>query len=180
MTNIIIAFPKIEEARGLKGILVKNGYSVTATCQSGSYVMTMADRLESGIVICGYRLTDMIYSDLLENLPKGFQMVLVTSPIHWEGAELGNVVFEPIPLNVASLLNTLQMVIETGIIRQRRKKRLRERTGEEQEKLAQAKRLLMDKNNLTEEEAHRFIQRKSMESGNSLTETAEMVMVIYG
>lgn len=180
MTNIIIAFPRIEDARNLKGILVRNGYHVVSTCQSGAYVMTMADRLESGIVICGYRLTDMLYSELRENLPRSFQIMLVTSPRNWSGESAEDIVFEPIPLNISSLTDTLQMMIEIGTGRSRRRGRQKNRSQKEQEVIRKAKLLLMDKNSMTEDEAHRFIQRKSMESGNSLIETAEKVLLIYG
>lgn len=42
--------------------------------------------------------------------------------------------------------------------------------------VAQAKNLLMERNNMTEEEAHRYIQKCSMDSGTNLIETAQMVM----
>ena len=34
----------------------------------------------------------------------------------------------------------------------------------------------MERNHMTEEEAHRYIQKCSMDSGTSLTETARMVL----
>ena len=40
----------------------------------------------------------------------------------------------------------------------------------------QAKSLLMERNNMTEEEAHRYIQKCSMDSGTNLIETAQMVI----
>ena len=43
MTNIIVVFPKPEEARGIKGLLVKNGFSVTAVCTTGAQAMSQVD-----------------------------------------------------------------------------------------------------------------------------------------
>lgn len=34
MTNIIVALPKIEDAKGIRGVLVKNGFQVTAVCST--------------------------------------------------------------------------------------------------------------------------------------------------
>lgn len=79
MTNIIVVFPKPEEARGIKGLLVKNGFSVTAVCTTGAQAMSQVDNLPGGIVICGYRLVDMIYSDLQSYLPEEFEMLLIAS-----------------------------------------------------------------------------------------------------
>lgn len=79
MTNIIVVFPKPEEARGIKSILVKNGFSVTAVCTTGAQAMSQVDNMSGGIVVCGYRLVDMIYSDLQSYLPEGFEMLLIAS-----------------------------------------------------------------------------------------------------
>ena len=40
----------------------------------------------------------------------------------------------------------------------------------------QAKALLMERNNMSEEEAHRYIQKCSMDSGTNMLETAQMVI----
>ena len=39
-----------------------------------------------------------------------------------------------------------------------------------------AKALLMERNNMTEEEAHRYLQKCSMDSGTNMVETAQMVI----
>ena len=39
-----------------------------------------------------------------------------------------------------------------------------------------AKALIMDRNHLTEEEAFRYIQKTSMDTGRSMVETAEMIL----
>ena len=36
----------------------------------------------------------------------------------------------------------------------------------------------MDRNNMTEEEAHRYLQKSSMDSGTNMLETAQMVLTI--
>ena len=47
---------------------------------------------------------------------------------------------------------------------------------QEQELIDQAKALLMERNGMTEAEAHRYIQKCSMDSGTNLVETAQMVI----
>ena len=42
----------------------------------------------------------------------------------------------------------------------------------------EAKALLMSRNNMTEEEAHRYIQKCSMDSSTNLVETAQMVLAV--
>ena len=55
----------------------------------------------------------------------------------------------------------------------------RKRDEEEQKVVDEAKRILMELNNMSEPEAHRYIQKCSMDSGNSFVESASMVIAIY-
>ena len=50
------------------------------------------------------------------------------------------------------------------------------RTAEEQKTIEPAKALLMERNQMTEMDAHKYIQKLSMDSGNNLVETAEMIL----
>lgn len=83
----------------------------------------------------------------------------------------------PMPLKVHDLVDTLEMMVQSQA-RIRRKQRLRpkERNLEEQNLIMRAKELLMERNNMTESEAHRYIQKCSMDSGTNLVETAQMVI----
>ena len=38
--------------------------------------------------------------------------------------------------------------------------------------------LLMERNHLTEEEAHRYIQKSSMDNGTNMVETAQMILTL--
>ena len=79
MTNIIVVLPKLEEAKGVKNILVRSGFQVTGICTTGTQAISQADGLNDGIVICSYKLADMIYTELHEDLPEGFEMLLMAS-----------------------------------------------------------------------------------------------------
>ena len=66
------------------------------------------------------------------------------------------------------------------IERKRRKRResVQKRSAEEKETINQAKALLMERNHMSEEEAHRYLQKNSMETGTNMLETAQMVLMI--
>ena len=82
MATLIVAFPKLEEAKAVRNLLVRRGYEVASACTSGAQAINMADRLSDGIIICGYKLSDnMLYSELYEYKPKSFEMLLVASKI---------------------------------------------------------------------------------------------------
>ena len=44
------------------------------------------------------------------------------------------------------------------------------------QRITKAKELLMDRNHMTEVEAHRYLQKCSMDSGTGMVETAQMVI----
>ena len=84
MSTLIVAFPKIEEAKAVRNLLVRKGYDVAIPCITGAQVINQADNLSDGIIICGYKLSDnMIYTELNEYKPKSFEMLLVASRNLW-------------------------------------------------------------------------------------------------
>ena len=45
--------------------------------------------------------------------------------------------------------------------------------------IQKAKEVLMARNNMTEEEAHRYMQKSSMDSATDLAETAQMILSMF-
>ena len=177
MLSIIMAFPKIEDANNIKMLLIRNGYEVNATCTTGAQAIGIANELDEGIVISGYRLPDMLYRELNGYLPKGFEMLLLASAQRLSESSEGNIVSLSIPIKVQDLINTLQMMTYNYMRRKKRERnKPRERSQEEKDVIQRAKLLLMERNNMSEEEAHRYIQKTSMDSGTNLVEMAEMIL----
>lgn len=177
MANIIVAFSKPEDAKSIKNILMRSGFQVITVCTSGAQVLAQAEDLNSGIIVCGYRLTDMMFNELHDNMPPEFSMLMVSSPSRWVSQMPEDIVCLPMPLKVHDLVSTLEMMLQ-AISRRRRKQRQqpKQRNAEEQVLITQAKELLMERNSMSEEEAHRYIQKCSMDSGTNLIETAQMVI----
>lgn len=177
MTNVIVAFSKPEDGRSIRSILVKNGYQVTSVCTSGAQAITAAESLDGGIVVSGYRFEDMLYRQLRQDLPDYIDMLLISSPSRLQDQDTGNVVFLPMPLKVSQLLTAMDtMARNRERIRQRRRRRPRERSPQEQKIIEAAKALLMERRGMSEAQAHRYIQKCSMDNGCDLVETAQMVM----
>ncbi|WP_027438334.1 ANTAR domain-containing response regulator [Lachnospira multipara] len=181
MATIIVAFPKLEEARAIRNLLIRKGFDVAMPLTSGAQVINQADSLASGIIVCGYKLSDnMLYSDLYEYKPKSFEILLVTSQNRWDECRDNNIVCLGTPLKVNELVSTLEMMIQSQIrLRKKKKEAPVKRTLEEQKIIDDAKQLLMERNNMSEPEAFRYIQKSSMDSGNSMVESAKMVIGLY-
>ena len=177
MTRIIVAFPKAENGKNIKNVLVRNGYQVVCVCTNGAQVIQEANGLQDGLVLCTYKLSDMIYQELAECLPPGFEMIVISTKDQWNENGTPGIVGLSVPLKIHELLSTVEMV-SYNLERKRRKRRNapRKRTKEEQELVDRAEAILMERNQMTEEEAHRYLQKTSMDNGTSFTETAQMIL----
>lgn len=181
MVNIVVVLPKIEDARGIRSILMKNGIPVSAVCSTGAQTLHHLRDLNDGIVICGYKMTDMLYLELQDCLPSGFDLLLLASQAVLNDCLNNNIMCLAMPLKVHDLINTVDLMYQ-AILRRRRKARSRPKTRDPKEEalIREAKEVLMARNNMTEQEAYRYIQKCSMDSGTNIVETAQMVISLKG
>ena len=179
MTNIIVVLPKLEEAKGVKSILVRSGFQVTGICTTGTQAISQADGLNDGIVICSYKLADMIYTELHEDLPEGFEMLLMASQNLISECYGNGIVCLSMPLKVQDLINTVNMILmQQERKRRKEKKKPKLRSEKEQNYISNAKMMLMQRNHLSEDDAYRYIQKSSMDSGTNMVETAQMLLML--
>ena len=104
-------------------------------------------------------------------------MLLIASAASIQEREVDNLVSLTMPLKVHELLQTLEMM--EGEIRRRRKKMRqmpKPRSKEDQQLINKAKLVLMERNGFSEEEAHRYIQKRSMDNGTGLVEVSQMIL----
>ena len=98
----------------------------------------------------------------------------------WQEYGGDNTAWLPHPMSGFDLLDLVDTKFRD--IERRMKKDLtgpKARTEEEKDLIRQAKELLMYKNGYSEEEAHRFLQKQSMDGGHTLVETAGMVLDMF-
>ena len=177
MSNVIVAFSKREDAVNIRNILTRSGVGVSAVCLTGAKVLQHAELWSEGVVVCGARFSDMQYIQLWELLPDGYEILLLAPSGKWIGELPEGVVGLPLPLKVQDLTDTLRMMCRAQEdIRKKRKSAVHRRSGIERREIERAKGLLMERNGMSEEEAHRYLQKTSMESGTNMTETAQMVL----
>ncbi|MEY8338996.1 ANTAR domain-containing protein [Lachnospiraceae bacterium 62-35] len=179
MANVIVAFSRPENGRSIKSILIKNGYHVVSVCTSGAQVLAAAGELDFGIIVCGGRFEDMTIQEMCEDLPGEVAVLLVAASKGVQGGLPDRAILLSHPLKVYELVNAMEMVQqEQEKKKQKRKFRPGQRTKEEKCLILEAKRRLMEENYMTEEEAHQYIQRSSMNQGCTMAETARRVITM--
>ncbi|MBQ7840994.1 MAG: ANTAR domain-containing protein [Lachnospiraceae bacterium] len=178
MSSIIVVLPKMEDAKQIRSILSRRGLDTAALCTTASGVLSKVHQLDSGVVICSYRLPDMHYTQLAQYLPDYFEMLLLSS-----AAEVGNcprgMIALTYPIKPHDLVSTVEMMLAQLERRLKKKKTMpKKRTEQEQNYINNAKWVLMERNHMSEEEAFRYIQKCSMDSGTNMVETAQMILLL--
>ena len=178
MSVIIVALPKIEDAKRIRKILMEHGFDSIVSCSTAAAALMEINKYQSGLIISGYRLPDMHYTELCDCIPKFYEVLLMGTASVVSEASSGMMAITT-PVKIYDLVNTVELVYSQ--IEKRYKKahqRPKKRTEKEENYIKNAKFLLMERNHLSEEEAFRYIQKSSMDSGTNMVETAQMVLTL--
>lgn len=178
MSSILIALPKLEEGKKIQKILNNHGYQQVHVYTTAAMTIQAANDMDVGVVISAYKLSDMFYLDLKDNLPKNFELIVIGSQNAMAAVGGSGVLALSTPLKLGDLLSTVDMVLRQMERRYKKNKKPVKRTWQEENYIKNAKILLMDRNNLTEEEAFRYIQKSSMDNGTNMVETAQMILTL--
>ena len=143
MSNIVIALPKIEDAKKLRVILERHDLSVTSVCTTAANALSQISVLDAGILICSYRLPDMNFIELKECLNEDFEVLVLVSPKN--AGEIPD-------STLSELVGTVEMVLEQLERKRRRLRKPRSRSRDEKECIMEAKLMLMKKYQYTEKE----------------------------
>ncbi len=122
MSSIVIALPKIEDARKIRSVLERHGLAVASVCSTASNALSSASELGSGVLICGHRLPDMNYLDLAECMPRDFEMLLLASArVICEVPP--SILSVEMPMKASDLVNTVNMILMQQERRDAKRKR---------------------------------------------------------
>ena len=178
MKDIIIGFSREEDRKRIQKALEKYGFQDVILCASGAQILREAGLLEKGIVISGVRLKDMHCTELREYLPEEMEMMVIGSQSNLSECPDGIITIAS-PIRIGDLINTVAMMQDEKAGRIRKKAPGHRRDMEEERTIRKAKELLMERNRLSGMEAHRYLQKRSMEMGRTMAESAQMILMLY-
>ncbi len=175
MKKLIVAFEGEAGRARIKEMLEAGGLPVSTVCRSGGEVSRAVRKAGGGVVVCGYKLTDMTAEQLSENLLDIALVLLIATPPQMDLLSSNTLFKLSAPVTRGDLLASVRMLMQMeGRIA--RHPAVPKRGKEEESLISQAKELLMKRNCMTEEEAHRLLQKKSMDTGTRMVETARMIL----
>jgi len=179
MGSILIAMSKYEDASKIASLIKSRGLPHdVSVCETGAEVLRIANERDFGVVICTKRLKDMSYTEVAQLLPNYFGTIILTKDASIEITNDSMVKLQ-LPFKPMDLFNTIEMSVQ-GFKKTLKKKKPPQRSEEEKKLIDQAKQILMVRNELSEEEAFRFIQKNSMDYGRKMIESAQMILALYG
>ena len=174
MEQVIVAFENTKNAGRIKEILETSGTASCILCKTADQVRRTVNKLHITAVICGFKLADQSAEALAGDLPPSCAVLVLASQNLLDLLQDDDLFRLPAPVSKGDLTASVRMLLQMG---RRLERALRPRRSPEEQALIQrAKALLMDRNGMTEEQAHRFLQKTSMDNGTKLLQTAQMVL----
>ncbi|MCI8404920.1 MAG: ANTAR domain-containing protein [Clostridia bacterium] len=174
MERVVLAFAKDETADKIKKMLDGSGFEVYMICHSRAELLRSVAELDEILVIMGYKLPDGVADDVYYDLRDGQKLMSLIKAERQSEIYNQDIFVVTLPINRQILINAIETFI--GII-ERQKHRIK-RTPEEKKIIDDAKAYLMENHMMTEEAAHRFIQKRSMDTGARFIDTARMILGI--
>ncbi len=169
-----MAFENSAAGRKVADLLESSGTARCLVCRSGDQARQLLARETIYCAVCSPHLPDGPAEWLCPDLPPVCSLLLV-GPAHKLDACSGRDVFKlPTPIRREEAVRTVQLLLQFG----RRTERLLRaiRPAGDREAVERAKDLLMERKGLSEAEAHRLLQKRSMDGGLRLVQAARQVI----
>lgn len=179
MGSVLICMPNSNDAGKLADMIRTRGLNYDIEiCQTASEMLRISNERDYGVLICTKTLKDMSFVELSEYMPEYFGMILLTKDMMTDTYS-DRIVKIVMPFKIKELMSTIDMMTSLSLRRIKKKKTGPPKRSEEEEKLIlEAKKLLIERNGMTEPEAFRYMQKNSMDMGRNLVETAHMILIL--
>ncbi len=172
--NIFVAFGSEATAKKVAAMLKTGGIYPTCICSTGGTLLSRLNSFDNGIIVCGTKFRDTVLFDILDFIPEEFQIVAIGSIDSLDDISDTRVFKLSTPLNRSDLIYSVSMLMNLDnhhlIVHNRF------RTKNEEIIIQQAKSVLIHKYHMTEEQAHRYMQTKSMNTGEKMITIARLIL----
>lgn len=174
MNRIVVAFATEDAQLRMSRLLESGGTKVVNRCATGAETIRTLRKMGSGVVVCGFKLKDMTANDLAQRLIGIGVVLCVSSPVNLSYCQGENIFRLPTPVvrgDFHASVNILNQ-LENQTLRHAAPRR----GDADKQTIASAKEHLMETESMSEEEAHRYLQKTSMDAGRTMVETARTVL----
>ena len=174
MIRTVVAFSNSSTREKIAELLEKNGIKVRCICKRGIEVVRDIKKMGGGVVICSPQLHDMTADDLAFELGRLAFFLVAGRPAELDLCEDENIFRLKLPAPAGEICGSVRILTELDERRSHFEKP--ERSSEESQLIRRAKEFIMDRNAMSEEQAYRFIQKRSMETSTPMVEIARLFL----
>lgn len=178
MSSVLVANAIADNAKKIAAVLRTSGLNIGCVCTTGSQTIDFANRhYHGGVIVCSAKLTDMSALNLPEIIGPNYDFLFLLKSQQANVSETLSCASLILPVNRMDLISSVNMLLNLSDSSSLTiKKKLAEGNFDEKQVIGQAKNRIMVRNHFTEAQAHRFIQKKSMDSGKKMIETAMIIL----
>ncbi len=170
--NLFIAFDNKNISLSVARILISNGIKVNKIAERVSDILDADRYYNSGIIIMGYRFDNQYINYIIDHLHSNFNIICIGKREQLEYCDDERIFKLAVPLNKTDLICSVEMMMtmETAYRPSGNKSLSDERL------IQKAKHMLIDIYSMSEEQAHRYMQKKSMDTGRKLVDIARIIL----
>lgn len=174
MERIVLAFSSDATALKIKSMLEGTGCRIDKViCHTAAELFRTISDYDSVLVIMGFKLPDMIADEVFENLDTDCKLISIVRADHADDIYNEDIFVLPLPLSRQKLVSAVSVYFGRFTEEKTVKKG---RSPEEEKLIEEAKLFLMENYHMTEQQAHRFIQKRSMDVGAKFVDTARTIL----
>ena len=170
MTRIIIASAAEESRTKVSRLLASSGFSVFRLCESESELRRAISESQDGLVVLLGSLPGCRADELQWDYRNGLHILQIARPSVLAECENPEVFRLALPTSSQAIVGAVQM------LEQLHQMQLPRRSAADKDIVDQAKRLLMQRDGLTEPEAHRALQQYAMNHGMKMADYAAQII----
>jgi hypothetical protein len=174
MDRIVIAITNEQLRSSVADILSRNSIHVRSVCRTGMEATRALRKMDGGVLICSSHLPDITVDNLCYDLEKIAYMLVLGRPDTLNFLENEDLFKVSLPVHSDELCGSVRILMQLDERRSREHAAVR--SDEDKQGIADAKTYLMEHNDMTEEQAHRFLQKRSMETSTPMAEVARLIL----
>ncbi|MCM1544233.1 MAG: ANTAR domain-containing protein [Ruminococcus sp.] len=172
MRKVIVAAASSKFSATLEKLLGQGDISVQLFCKSGSEVLSLQNDVDDAVLVCG-PLKDIPAIYLARQIPESWDAVLLLDSNQPFPYYVSNITPITLPVNRMEFLETVRSIAEefAQTFASKTTAKLM-RNDEDKEVIERAKRKIMTERGISEGDAHKLLQRYSMNLGISMVASA--------
>ena len=177
--KIIIALNNLETSTKLKNLLMQEGYEIVCLCTSGNELIRNVMQYSPDLALVGYKFKDMSLLDAYENLMDYTSfLAIVNEPYRSYIEEDTDIYCIGTKISNTLLTNAIDLIFQSKRRINKLKQRVEtlEHTLEDRKLIEKAKGKIMLDSGVSENEAFRYMQKLSMDSGKRMRDIASFVL----